>query len=206
MKWQGEEIWAPYSSTPPPYQFTKGRVTELEGPPKGDYLGRYEPIEDIDWPPPQSPLRLPPRSEELNLEPQLFNLLNAIRHLLNITNPPLEGDSWLWMSSGPLQHVATPVSLLNQSGHEVPFNSTSTKPKVRNIQLLQKAHSCIYNSKGYCSVGELTSDQCSQVQNCTATTIKCAVDRLWCSSPELFLSVGPSLISACQLTGRVSVH
>jgi hypothetical protein len=88
-------VWAPYPSTPPPYQFTKGRVTELEGPPKGDYLGRYEPIEDIDWPPPQSPLRLPPRSEELNLEPQLFNLLNAIRHLLNITNPPLEGDSWL---------------------------------------------------------------------------------------------------------------
>jgi hypothetical protein len=44
-------VWAPYPSTPPPHQFTKGRVTELGEPPKGDYLGSYKPIEDIDWPP-----------------------------------------------------------------------------------------------------------------------------------------------------------
>jgi hypothetical protein len=63
----------------PPHQFTKGRVSKLEGPPKGDYLGGYEPIEDIDLPPPWSPLRLPPPPGigELNLEPQLYNLLNA---------------------------------------------------------------------------------------------------------------------------------
>jgi hypothetical protein len=79
------------------------------------------------------------------------------------------------MSSHPLQYVATLVSLLNQSGHEAPLSSTSTKPKARNIQLFQKDPSCIYNSKGYYSVGELTADQYAQVQNCTATTIRCTV-------------------------------
>jgi hypothetical protein len=129
-------VWAPYPSTPPPYQLTKGRVTELEGPPKGDYLGGYEHTEDIDLPPPRSLLRIPPPSPgtgELNLEPQLYNLLNATHRLLNFMNPPLAGDCWLCMSSGPLQYVATMVSLLNQSGHEAPLNSTSTKPRVRNI-------------------------------------------------------------------------
>jgi hypothetical protein len=94
------------------------------------------------------------------------------------------------MSSDPLQYVATPVSLLNQSGHESPLNATSTKPKVKNIQLFQKASSCIYNSKGYYSVGELAADQCAQVQNCTATAIRCAADRLWCSSLGIFFVCG----------------
>jgi hypothetical protein len=186
-------IWAPYPSTPPPHHFTKGRVTKLEGPPTGDYLGRYEPIEDIDLPPPRSPLRLPPGTGELNLEPQLYNLLNATHRLLNFTNPPLAGDCWLCMSSGPPQYVATPVSLLKQRGHEAPLNSTSTKPRVRNIQLFQKAPSCIYNSKGYYSVGELTADQCAQVQNCTATAIRCTVDRLWCSCRDLLCLWDPCL-------------
>jgi hypothetical protein len=110
--------------------------------------------------------------------------------LLNFTKPPLTGDCWLCMSSGPLHYVATPVSLLNQSGHETPLNSTSTKPKVKNIQLFQKAPSCIHNSKGYYLVGELAADQCAQVQNCTATTIRCTVDRLWCSSLGIFFVCG----------------
>jgi hypothetical protein len=141
-------------------------------------------------PPPRPPLRLPSKTGKLNLEPQLYNLLNATHCLLNLTNPPFAGDCCLCMSSGPLQYVATPVSLLNQSGHEAPLNSTSTKPKVRNIQLFQKIPSCIYNSKGYCPVGELAADQCAQVQNCTATTIRCTVDRLWCSSPSIFFVCG----------------
>jgi hypothetical protein len=94
------------------------------------------------------------------------------------------------MSSGPPQYVATPVSLLKQRGHEAPLNSTSTKPRVRNIQLFQKAPSCIYNSKRHYSVGELTADQCAQVQNCTATANGCTVDRLWCSSPGIFFVCG----------------
>jgi hypothetical protein len=110
------------------------------------------------------------------------------------------------MSPGPLQYVATPVSLLNQSGHETPLNSTSTQPKVKNIQLFQEAPSSIYNSKVYYSVEELAADQCAQVQNCTATPIRCTVDRLWGSSRESSLSAGPLLISACQLTGRAFVH
>jgi hypothetical protein len=82
--------------------------------------------------------------------------------------------------------VATPVSLLNQSGHETSLNSTSTKPKVKNIQLFQRVPNCIYNSKGYYPVGELAAGQCAQIQNCTATTIKCTVDRPWCSSSGSF--------------------
>jgi hypothetical protein len=45
-------VWAPYLSTPSPYQFTKGRAADLERPSRGDYLGGYEPIKDIDLPPP----------------------------------------------------------------------------------------------------------------------------------------------------------
>jgi hypothetical protein len=90
------------------------------------------------------------------------------------------------MSSGPLLYVATPVSLPNQSVSETSLNSTSTKPKVKNIQLFQRAPNCIYNSKGYCPVGELAAGQCAQIQNCTATSIRCTVDRQWCSSLETF--------------------
>jgi hypothetical protein len=32
-------VWVPYLSTPSPYQFTKGRATDLERPSRGDYLG-----------------------------------------------------------------------------------------------------------------------------------------------------------------------
>jgi hypothetical protein len=99
-------------------------------------------------------------------------------------------DCWLCMSSGPLHYVATPVSLFNKSGHETPLNSTSTKPKVKNIQLLQRAPNCIYNSKGYYPLGDLAADQCAQIQNCTATVIRCTVNRLWCSSMGIFFVCG----------------
>jgi hypothetical protein len=46
-------VWAPYLSTPSPYQFTKGRPANLERASRDDYLGEYEPIKDIDLPPPQ---------------------------------------------------------------------------------------------------------------------------------------------------------
>jgi hypothetical protein len=70
-----------------------------------------------------------------NLELQLYDLLNATHHLLNLMNPPLVGDCWLCLFSGPLHYVLTLVSLLYQSVHDAIPNSTSTKPKVSNIQL-----------------------------------------------------------------------
>jgi hypothetical protein len=45
-------VWAPYLFTPSPYQFTKERAINLERPPRDDNLGGYEPIKDIDLPPP----------------------------------------------------------------------------------------------------------------------------------------------------------
>jgi hypothetical protein len=45
-------VWASYSSTPSPYQFTKGKAADVERPSRGDYLCDYEPIKDIDLPPP----------------------------------------------------------------------------------------------------------------------------------------------------------
>jgi hypothetical protein len=45
-------VWAPYLSTPSAYQFTKGRAADLQRPSRGDYLGGYNPIKDIDLPPP----------------------------------------------------------------------------------------------------------------------------------------------------------
>jgi hypothetical protein len=139
-------VWAPYLSTPSTYQFTKGRATDLERTSRDDYLD-YKPIKDIDLTPPQTPLRLPSGTGNFNLEPQLYNLLNETYHLLNLTNPPLAGDCWLCLSSGPLHYVATPVSFLNQSVHETTLNSTNTKPKVKNIQLSQRAPNCIYIQK-----------------------------------------------------------
>jgi hypothetical protein len=121
------------------------------------------------------------------LELQLYNLLNATHCLLNLTNPSLASDCWLSLSSGPLHYVVTLVSLLN---HDATLNSTSTKPKVKNIQLFQRAPNCIYNSKGYYPVGEMAAGQCVQIQNRTATTIRCTVDRLWYSSLGIFFICG----------------
>jgi hypothetical protein len=190
MKWwwwnKLYNVWAPYLSTPSPYEFTKGKATDLEKPSRGDYLGGYKPIKDIDLPPPQPPLRLPSKTGNLNLEPQLYNLLKATHCLLTLTNPLLAGDCWFCLSSGSLHYVETQVSLLNQSVHDTTSNSTSTKPKVKNIQLSQKAPNWTYNSRWYYPVVELTASQCAQIQNCTATTIRCTVDRPWCSSPGPF--------------------
>jgi hypothetical protein len=111
-------------------------------------------------------------------------------------NPPLVGDCWLCLTSGPLHYVTTLVSLFNQSVHGAIPNSTTTKPKVKNIQLSQRAPNCIYNSRGYYPVGELAASQCAQIQNCTATTISCTVDRPLCSSPGAFFVRGP-LASQC---------
>jgi hypothetical protein len=124
-------VWAPYLATTSPYQFTKGRAVDLERPSRDDYLGGHQPIKDIDLPPPQPAIRLPSRTAKLNLEPQLFNKLNATHRLLNVMKPPSVGDYWLCLSSGPLHYVVTPVSLLNQNVHDTTFKSTSTKPKVK---------------------------------------------------------------------------
>jgi hypothetical protein len=113
-------------------------------------------------------------------------MLNATHHLLNLMKLPSASDYWLCLTSGPLHFVATPLSLLNQSVHDTISNCTSTKPKVKNIQLSQRAPSCIYNSRGYYPVGELTASQCAQIQNCTANAIWYTVDRPWCSSPGTF--------------------
>jgi hypothetical protein len=78
------------------------------------------------------------------------------------------------------------MSPLNQSMHDATPNSTSTKPKVSNIQLSQRDTNCIYNSRGYYPVRGLAASQYAQIQNCTATTIRSTVDRPWCSSPGTF--------------------
>jgi hypothetical protein len=183
-------VWAPYLSTLSPYQSTNGKSTDIERLSRGYYLDGHEPIKDIDLPPPQPPLRLPSGTGNFNLEPQLYNLLNATHRLLNLKDQPLVGDYWLCLSLGPLQYVAALVSPLNQSMHDASPNSTSTKPKISNIQLSQRAPNCIYNSRGYYPVGELAASQCIQIQNCTATTIRCTVDRPWCSSPGTFFVCG----------------
>jgi hypothetical protein len=137
-----------------------------------------------------TPIRLFSGKGNFNLEPQLYNLLNATNCLLSLINPPLAGDCWLCLSSSPLHYVATLVNLLNQSVHDTTFNSTSTKPKVNNTQLSQRAPTCFYYSRGYYPVGELTSSKYIQIQNCTATALKCTVDRLWCSSQGTFFVCG----------------
>jgi hypothetical protein len=43
-------VWAPYPSTMSPYQSTKGKAADIERPSRGDYLGGYKPIKDIDLP------------------------------------------------------------------------------------------------------------------------------------------------------------
>jgi hypothetical protein len=64
------------------------------------------------------------------------------------------------------------------------------KTQSKKYTAIPEAPSCIYNSKGYYSVGELTADQFAQVQNCTTTAIRCTVDRLWCSSPGIVFVCG----------------
>jgi hypothetical protein len=81
--------WASPQTTPFPCQSTKGKATDTERPSKDNYLDSYKPIKDIDLPPSWPPLRLPSGTENPNLEPQLYRLLNATHHLLNLTKPPL---------------------------------------------------------------------------------------------------------------------
>ena len=45
------------------------------------------------------------------LGPCLYQVLNAIHHLLNDTNPQLAGDCWLCLSLGAPRYLATPVPL-----------------------------------------------------------------------------------------------
>jgi hypothetical protein len=104
--------------------------------------------------------------------------------------PSLTGDCWPCLSSGPLHYVVASVSPLNQSMHDATLNSTSMKPKVSNIQLSQRVPNYINNSGGNYPVGELAASQCSQIQNCTATAIRCTVDSPWCSSPGTFFVCG----------------
>jgi hypothetical protein len=191
MKWQGKEIsliyvWTPYLSTSFPYQFTKRKATNLERTSRGDYLGGYKTIKDIDLPLPQPPLKLPSGTGNFNLEPQVYNLLNATHYLLNLMNTSLASDCWLYLSSGLLHYVVTQVSLLNQSMHDTTSNSISTKLKVKHMQISQRAPNCIYNSRRYYPVGELTASHCAQIQNCTTIAIRCTVDIAWWSSPETF--------------------
>jgi hypothetical protein len=141
------------------------------------------------------------------LEHQLYNLLNATHCLFNLMNPQLVGDCWLCLSPGPLHYVVSMVSPLNQSICDATPNSTSTKPKVSNIQLSQRAPNCTYNLRGYSTVGELAASQCAQIQNSVATAIRCTVDTdHGVSAQESSLYAGPLLISACHLTERAYAH
>jgi hypothetical protein len=131
----------------------KRKAADKERPSKDNYLDGYEPIKEIDLLPPRHTLRLPSGTWNLNLEPQLYRLLNATHHLLNLTKPPLVGDCWLCLSSGPLHYVAAPVSPLSQSMHDAIATSMGMNLKVSNIQLSQRAPNCIYNSREYQPVG-----------------------------------------------------
>jgi hypothetical protein len=45
-------VWASSLTTSSPYQSTKGKAIDTERPSRDDYLDSYEPIKDIDLPPP----------------------------------------------------------------------------------------------------------------------------------------------------------
>jgi hypothetical protein len=113
-------------------------------------------------------------------------------------NPPLAGDCWLCLSSGPLHYTTAPVIPLNQSMHDATPNSTSMKPKVSSIQLSQRDPNCIYNSRGYYPVGELAASQCAQIQNSTTTAMSVQLTDHDAAAQEHSLYAGPLLISACQ--------
>jgi hypothetical protein len=101
-----------------------------------------------------TPIKASFQDREPYLEPRQDRLLNATHCLLNLMNPQLAGDSWVYLCSGPLHYVAAMVNPLSQSMHDATPNSTSTKFKVSNIQLSQRAPNCIYNSGGNYTVGD----------------------------------------------------
>jgi hypothetical protein len=121
-------------------------------------------------------------------------------------NPPLAGDCWLCLSSGPLHYVATPVSPHNQSMNDATPNSTSMKPKVNNIQLSQTAPNCIYNSRGYYPVGELLLANEPKSKTLQSLPLDIQLTDHSVAAQEASLYAGPLLIRACQLTGRAFAH
>jgi hypothetical protein len=88
----------------------------------------------LPTPPPRKKLKPLQPQPPMDLNPQLYRLLNSAHHLLNSTNPTLAEDCWLSLSPSLPQVLATPMD----SPEVSPVNKLNphlTKPNIINIEL-----------------------------------------------------------------------
>jgi hypothetical protein len=140
------------------------------------------------------------------LEPELYNLLNTTHHLLNLTNPPLAGDCWLLLFSGPLHYVVTPSSLLHQSVYDTTPNSTSTKPKVKKHSYLRGPLIVSTVQEDIIQWGNWLLASMSRSKTVQPPPLDVQLTDYGAAAQEPSLFAEPLLIVACQLTGRAFAY
>lgn len=137
-----------------------------------------------------------------------------VHHLLNTTDPQLAADCWLCLRTGPLQLIASPLSVLNLSRPTVdPPKLAEINPKSANVLLSHQAPDCVHNPGGTHSIGSLSATQCLQTHNCPSLD-GCTSATPWCT-PEpgtLFMcgncvyqclpANGPGHVRGCLLLPR----
>jgi hypothetical protein len=99
------------------------------------------------------PLPLPEKKKQpvasppMDLDPQLYRLLNSAHHLLNATNTTLAEDCWLCLSPSLPQVLATPMDSLEASpGNKL--NPPLIRPNITNIKLIHPAPQCLQVYRG----------------------------------------------------------
>jgi hypothetical protein len=98
----------------------------------------------------------------MDLNPQLFRLLNSAHNLLNFTNPSLAEDYWLCLSPSLPQLLATHMDSLEvSSGNKL--NPPLTKPNITNIKLTHPTPQCLQSLQGSVSLGEISKNLCISI-------------------------------------------
>jgi hypothetical protein len=113
-------------------------------------------------PTPRKRIRLPQPQPLMDLDSQLYRLLNSTHHLLNSTNPTWAEDCWLCLSPSLSQVLTTHIDPLDAS----PGNKLDlplARPNIPNIKLTHPAPQCLQSSQGSIPLGEVSKCLCSNI-------------------------------------------
>jgi hypothetical protein len=119
----------------------------------------------LPTPPARKRIKPPQPQPLIDLDPQLYRLLNSSHHILNSTNPTLTEDFWLCLSLILPQILANPMSSLEAfPGHKL--NPLLTRVNVTNIKLILSVHQCLQSLQGSIPLGEVSKSVCiNQIVN-----------------------------------------
>ena len=144
-------------------------VRQITGKPSR--TGEITPINYLKYAGTTCPKKLGPASWQYDpghrvnspLDPRPYQVLSATHCLLNDTDRRLARDSWLCLSIGVPQCLATPVPLNNATAMGIPKDPPLQGPVLRTIELTRKALKCFTNDGRTEPVGKFTRDECNQI-------------------------------------------